>query len=116
MRGIKILTRKLKGVLTDPMLLGQVVKTSNNEPLKTVKVLKMQLNKSLKMYFNKSYEIKCTDGENLSKQGDIVLIKLIEPQVRPFENYKIQEVVFKVGDTIDPITKEKMNQTSLEAI
>lgn len=116
MRGIRVITSKLRNVLNDPLLLGQVIKTANNNQLKTVKVLKMQLNNSLKMYFNKSIEINCTDTTNVSKNGDVVLIKRIEPLVKPFESYEVKEVIFKAGLTVDPVTNEKINKTALEAI
>ena len=115
MRGIFILKKSLKNVFDMPIALGQVIETAQNDNSKMVKVMKMHLSKAVMMYFNKSIELKCLDENNISKNGDIVIIQRFLKPKKPFENYFVKSIFYKAGNTVDPFTKEKINSTTLKA-
>lgn len=55
-------------------------------------------------YFNNQYHYWATEPNMNCKDGDIVLIKpMAEPQSDRVKHY-VKEVVFKVGNVVDPIT------------
>lgn len=114
MRGIRILKRTLRNVLNDPLLIGQVIKVDANSEFKKVKIIKMALDSYLNMFFNKSIQMECYDPKNMGKRGDIVLLKRFDNiKKATLVRYEINEILHPVGSTVDPITGEKMNQTTL---
>lgn len=116
MRGINILTRRLKNVIYNQILIGQVIRAEENEKFKIVKVMQMELSKKFHMYFNKSREFKCRDTNLISKTGDLVMLKRISPKEKPFDDYEVGEIVFKGSETVDPFTKEIINNSTLNPI
>jgi ribosomal protein S17 len=116
MRGLMIVSRKVKNVLYNQIMIGQVIRSVDNEQSKIVKVMQMELSEKYHMYFNKSTELKCRDPKLISKNGDIVMLRRISPTIRPFEHYEVNEIVFKGGITVDPFTKERINQSTLNPV
>ena len=110
-RGIQLLTRKPRKVLPFQMAVGQV-QESKSDTIREVKVLQMEMNNYLKMYFNKSYLFDTNDESSSSKKGDIVLVKKIKNPVSQTMLYEIEKVLFKIDDIVDPVTGKRATETS----
>jgi hypothetical protein len=92
-----------------PIAVGQVTNEIDMSS-REVKVLKMEMNDYLKMYFNKSYLFNSVDMNSVkSKKGDIVLIRKLEQPESQDKMYKIEKILFKLDDLRDPITGKKVN-------
>ena len=109
--GIQLLTKKPRNKLDFDLLVGQVQETLDASS-RQVKVLRMELNDYLKMYFNKSYLFESIDQENGSKKGDIVLVKRLKNPPSQTKLYGIEKILFKIDDIVDPITGKKANENS----
>jgi hypothetical protein len=109
LRGIQYLRRTETNLIPFPIAVGQVtneIDVSSRE----VKVLKMEMNDYLKMYFNKSYLFNSVDTNDIkSKKGDIVLIRKLDQPESQDKMYKIEKILFKLDDLRDPITGKKVN-------
>ena len=113
MKGIHIMRRKEINSLPFQIAVGQVTQLMDKQT-REVKVLKMEMNDYLKMYFNKSFLIKSVDTGLESKKGDIVLIrKLAKPLVRDQE-FSVDKVLFRIDDITDPITGKKISHEEQE--
>lgn len=110
-RGIKILTQKAKEVLPYSLAVGQVTQI-HDESTREVKVLKMEINDYLKMYFNKSYQLLSVDEKNSSKVGDIVLVKKLDNPPTNTKLFEIEKILFKIDNIVDPITGRSNNYES----
>jgi small subunit ribosomal protein S17 len=107
-KGIFLATTKAESAAPFLLAVGQVI----NKPDQTsrqVKVIKMEMDDYLKMYFNKSYEIMSVDNKNESRVGDIVLIHKLKNPKSPLKAFEIEKVLFKIDDIIDPITGKKLS-------
>jgi hypothetical protein len=109
--GIQLLTRKPRKVLPFQMAVGQV-QESKSDTIREVKVLQMEMNNYLKMYFNKSYMFDTIDERSGSKKGDIVLVKKIKNPVSQTMLYEVEKVLFKIDDIVDPVTGKRATETS----
>ncbi len=108
MRGAIIFKKKLNNLVdVGCIAVGQVIKT-NEDHVKTVKVINMKFDEQYHMYFNKSVSAVCEDNQELSKNGDIVLIERLKNQNRThlFRKYYIKEVLHKIGEQIDPFATD----------
>lgn len=110
-KGIKILSQKAKEILPFQLAVGQVTSISD-ETTREVKVLKMEQNDYLSMYFNKSFQFLTVDEKKESKIGDIVLIKkLLNPPTNT-KLFGIEKILFQIDNIVDPITKRPNNYES----
>lgn len=64
-------------------------------------------NKFLFQYFREDKIYYVHDPEKKCKSGDIVLIKELPEKITKLISHSIEEIVFKLGDTVDPITGKK---------
>ncbi|ELT96882.1 hypothetical protein CAPTEDRAFT_40056, partial [Capitella teleta] len=69
-----------------------------------VRVMKMELDPYLNMYFNKAKDFWCQDPSKQSKMHDIVLIKPLEEPMTATVHHYIHEPVFPLGNIRDPVT------------
>lgn len=103
MKGIEILRRSNKNVIPYSLAVAQII-SSPDTNTREVKVIKMEQNEYLKMYFNKSFKFLTEDEANKTKVGDIVLIKkLANPQSQD-KLYGVEKVLFQVDNIVDPMT------------
>jgi hypothetical protein len=109
--GIQLLTRKPRNILQFDLVVGQV-QENLDATTRQVKVLRMELNDYLKMYFNKSYLFETIDMEHGSKKGDIVLVRRLKNPPSQTKLYGIEKILFKIDEIIDPITGKKANENS----
>ena len=109
LRGIQYVRRMETNLIPFPIAVGQVTNEIDMSS-REVKVLKMEMNDYLKMYFNKSYLFNSVDMNSVkSKKGDIVLIRKLEQPESQDKMYKIEKILFKLDDLRDPITGKKVN-------
>jgi ribosomal protein S17 len=103
LKGVEILRRKNIKVIPFTLAVAQVI-GSPDKNTREVKVIKMEQNEYLKMYFNKSFKFLTEDEGNKTKVGDIVLIKrLTKPQSQE-KLFGVEKVLFQVDNIIDPMT------------
>ncbi len=112
-RGIRVLTQKAQELLPYTLAVGQVISVPD-ATTREVKVLKMEMNDYLKMYFNKSFQLTSVDEKNQSQLGDIVLIKkLLEPPTKT-KLFGVDKVLFATRNIVDPITgRSNSHETNL---
>ena len=109
LRGIQVLTsKKVMNMLPFQLAVGQITKAIDGNT-REVKVLKMELNDYLKMYFNKSYEFQSVDYSGESKKGDIVLVQRMENPPTQTKLFEVQKILFKIDDIVDPVTGKKVS-------
>jgi len=109
LRGIQYVRRLETNLIPFPIAVGQVTNEIDVSS-RQVKVLKMEMNDYLKMYFNKSYLFNSVDTNSIkSKKGDIVLIRKLDQPESQDKMYKIEKILFKLDDLRDPITGKKVN-------
>ena len=108
LRGVEILRRKNRNILPYSLAVGQVT-NSPEENTREIKVLKMEQNEYLRMYFNKSFKFLSVDENASSTVGDIVLIKKLKNPPTQDKQFGIEKVLFKVDNIIDPITGRSNN-------
>jgi hypothetical protein len=106
MKGISVLRRKEVNKLPYEMAVGQITKLLDANT-REVKVLQMEMNDYLKMYFNKSYLVKTVDESAASQKGDIVLVRKLTKTTSLDKEYGVEKVLFKIGEIVDPITGKK---------
>lgn len=58
-------------------------------------------------YFNKTSHHWAADHDKRSDVGDIVIIKKLDEPQSAHVHYNLDKIVFKVGQTIDPITGKR---------
>lgn len=109
--GIKILTRKPRNQLPFQLVVGQIQENVDATTRK-VKVLQMELNDYLKMYFNKSYVFDIMDQNHDSNKGDIVLVKRLKNPPSQTKLFAIEKILFKVDNIVDPVTGKKASETT----
>ena len=102
-RGVQIIAQKTKDIIPYTVAVGQVV-DSPDKTTREIKVMKMEQNEYLKMYFNKSYKLLSVDEKLNSKVGDIVLIRKLNNPASQQRMFNIEKVLFKIDNIIDPIT------------
>lgn len=111
LRGVQLVTKQAQNALPFQLAVGQVHEVSGASTRK-VKVLKMEMNDYLKMYFNKSYLLNTIDDKNISKKGDIVLLKQLKNPESQTEMFAIENILFKIDDIVDPITGKRATENS----
>jgi len=110
-KGIDVLTKQSRKVLPFQVAVGQVTESVDSNT-RQVKVLKMEMNDYLKMYFNKSFMTLTLDENGESKKGDIVLIrKLVKPPTQT-KLFGIHKILFDVDNLVDPITGQRVSEES----
>jgi ribosomal protein S17 len=105
---VKYVADKSLNLFPYQMAIGQVT-ARKDATTRQVKVIDMELNEYLKMYFNKSYELDTYDANDATRKGDIVLINRSLKPVSTSKPYIIEKVLFKVDDIIDPVTGRKFS-------
>lgn len=85
---------------------GQVVRKVD-ESTREIKVLQMELDSYLKMYFNKSYVFQSVDASGSSSKGDIVLVKHLKNPPSQDKLYGVEKILFKIDDIVDPVTGKR---------
>lgn len=55
-------------------------------------------------YFNKQEEYYAHDPDKICKTGDVVLIRALPEKLTTLITHKVERVVFKLGDVIDPMS------------
>ncbi len=110
-RGVQILRRGKQDSLPYTVAVGQVV-NSPDKTTREVKVLKMEQNEYLKMYFNKSFKFMTVDPKEESCVGDIVLIKKLANPPTQEKLFGIEKILFQVNNIIDPMTGHSNNYES----
>ena len=111
LRGIRLFQGKPPNLLPFQVAVGEVVQAVDHDA-KEVKVIRMELDEYLKMYFNKPYTVMTLDTKNLTKKGDIVLIKKLEKPPTLLKRFEIAEVLYKIDDIVDPITGKSVDHES----
>ena len=102
-RGIRVLAQKTQELLPYTLAVGQVT-AAPDATTREVKVLKMEMNDYLKMYFNRSYQFTSVDEKSQSQLGDIVLIKkLLDPPTKT-KLFGVDKILFSTRNIVDPIT------------
>lgn len=79
-----------------------------------VKVIKMEMNDYLKMYFNKSYVFNSVDYNSTSKKGDIVLLRRLENPPSQTKLFGVERILFQIDNIVDPITGKSVNHDTEE--
>uniref|UniRef100_A0A0M3HUS4 28S ribosomal protein S17 mitochondrial n=1 Tax=Ascaris lumbricoides TaxID=6252 RepID=A0A0M3HUS4_ASCLU len=98
------------------LLMGKVVQLSyiglKRTPCAQVRCRRNELNVYLKKYFARPFDYWALDADSLTNLGDTVLIRRIERPERPtaIVMHKVERVVFKYGNVIDPVTKKRVVQ------
>ncbi len=111
LKGVQILRRAKQEALPYTVAVGQIV-NSPDKTTREVKVLKMQQNEYLKMYFNKSFKFMTVDDKDESRVGDIVLIKKLTNPPTQEKLFGIEKILFQVNNIVDPITGRSNNYES----
>lgn len=103
LKGIEILRRSNKNVIPYSLAVAQIIGSPDTNT-REVKVIKMEQNEYLKMYFNKSFKFLTEDEGNKTKVGDIVLIKKLASPQSQDKLYGVEKVLFQVDNIVDPMT------------
>lgn len=111
--GLSILRKRPQNQIPFALAVGHVIKAPDANT-REVKVIKMVLDDYLKMYFNKSYVFETVDEKNLSKKGDIVLVRKLEKQLSQKKFFSIEKILFQIDNITDPITGKKINHDQEE--
>lgn len=113
MKGIVVRTRQANTIPYE-LAVGQVTKVVD-AATRQVKVIQMELNDYLKMYFNKSHTFNSTDNEKSTKKGDIVLLRRLDTLTKTDASaFKIEKVLFKIDNLVDPITGKSVDHDHVE--
>jgi hypothetical protein len=107
-KSVQILGNKPRNLLPFPIAVGQITENID-ATTREVKVLKMEMNDYLKMYFNKSYVFQSVDLSGVSRKGDIVLVRKLEKPPSQKKQYGIEKILFKIDDLVDPVTGKKLS-------
>ena len=112
-KAIRVVPQKIAGLEKPPfsVAVAQIVEKVN-DTTRQVKIVRMELDWYLKMYFNKSYVMNALDERNATIKGDIVLIKQLDKPVNQTTQYNIEQVIYKLNDIVDPITGKSRHHDS----
>lgn len=117
----KLVPNQVKRFWDDETLfLGRVIRFSrlgvNQWPLRLVRVQRNQFNVYLLKYFSSSMDYWALDANEVSKLGDVVLIKKIPDESSPSVKvlHEINKIVFEHGNLRDPVTKKRIMQRELQ--
>lgn len=111
LKGVKIISRAKQDIIPYTVAVGQVTSLPEKET-REVKILKMEQNDYLKMYFNKSYKFLTVDTKEESQLGDIVLVKKLQNPPSQDKLYGVEKILFQVNNLVDPITGRSNNHES----
>ncbi|KAF5274630.1 hypothetical protein FQR65_LT04330 [Abscondita terminalis] len=89
------------------LLLGECVPCLKQNASK-FKIKRLELDQNLLMYFRKDDFVYALDPEKKCKTGDIVLIEKCPEPITRLITHKVKEVVYPLGDIIDPFTGKKV--------
>ncbi|RMZ96389.1 28S ribosomal mitochondrial [Brachionus plicatilis] len=106
--GLALLRKRPQNQIPFSLAVGQVIKSSD-ATTREVKVIKMELDDYLKMYFNKSFVFETVDKNSSSKKGDIVLVRKLDKPLTQKKFFSIEKVLFQIDNIIDPITGKKIS-------
>jgi len=88
------------------LLLGKVLFPGINPAIKAVpvSVISMKLEPRIHVYYNTEEKYWVSDPEMKCQVGDMVLIRQLDEPLSVDVKHKVQEVVFPVGNIIEPST------------
>lgn len=93
------------------LLIGKCLPSMKTNASK-ICVTKMDLDTNLLMYFKKSEKVYAYDPYKICKTGDIVLIEELPQKMSKLITHKVKEVVFPLGDIVDPISGKQVVASS----
>lgn len=105
--GLKILYRR-PNVPSFQLAVGQVFQVPD-ATTREIKVIKMELDSYLKMYFNKSQYFQAVDYNGQTKKGDIVLLRKLDKPLTQKKCFAIEKVLFQIDNIVDPITGKNIS-------
>ncbi|XP_072099357.1 small ribosomal subunit protein uS17m [Mobula birostris] len=86
-------------------IIGKVIGTKMQKTAK-VRVTRLVLNPYLLKFYNKRKTYFAHDPKEQCTVGDIVLLKALPERRTKHVKHELAEIVFKVGNIIDPITQK----------
>ena len=110
--GLQVLFKR-PNVIQFPLAVGQVTKAPD-ATTREIKVIKMEMDSYLKMYFNKSHEFQAVDFNSATKKGDIVLVRKLDKPLTQKINFSIEKILFQIDNIVDPITGKKISHDQEE--
>ncbi|XP_078278598.1 small ribosomal subunit protein uS17m [Rhinoraja longicauda] len=93
-------------------IIGKVIGTKMLKTAK-VRVTRLVLNPYLLKFYNKRKTYFAHDAEEQCTVGDIVLLKALPERRTKHVKHELAEIVFKVGNIIDPITKKRCSGSKM---
>ncbi|XP_038669970.1 28S ribosomal protein S17, mitochondrial [Scyliorhinus canicula] len=87
-------------------IIGKVIGTKMQKTAK-VRITRLVLNPYLLKFYNKRKTYFAHDPKEQCTVGDIVLLKALPERRTKHVKHELAEIVFKVGNVIDPITQER---------
>ncbi|XP_062887040.1 28S ribosomal protein S17, mitochondrial [Mobula hypostoma] len=87
-------------------IIGKVIGTKMQKTAK-VRVTRLVLNPYLLKFYNKRKTYFAHDPKEQCTVGDIVLLKALPERRTKHVKHELAEIVFKVGNIIDPITQKR---------
>ncbi|XP_028662660.1 28S ribosomal protein S17, mitochondrial [Erpetoichthys calabaricus] len=91
-------------------IIGKVIGTKMHKTAK-VRVTRLVLDQYLLKYYNKRKTYFAHDALEQCTVGDIVLLKALPERRSKHVKHELTEIVFKVGNVIDPLTGKKVAGT-----
>ncbi|XP_043077982.1 28S ribosomal protein S17, mitochondrial [Puntigrus tetrazona] len=91
-------------------IIGQVIGTKMKKTAK-VRVTRLVLDPYLLKYYNKRKTYFAHDALEQCTVGDIVLLKALPEKRARHVNHELAEIVYKVGQVVDPLTGKKVAGT-----
>ncbi|XP_073681257.1 small ribosomal subunit protein uS17m [Garra rufa] len=91
-------------------IIGQVIGTKMKKTAK-VRVTRLVLDSYLLKYYNKRKTYFAHDPLEQCTVGDVVLLKALLEKRSKHVNHELAEIVYKVGQVVDPVTGKKVAGT-----
>ncbi|XP_003747310.2 28S ribosomal protein S17, mitochondrial [Galendromus occidentalis] len=95
------------------LMLGKVITAAVNNSVK-VQVTQYVLNKHLMCHFKERTDYEVLDEKLRTKLGDWVLLEKLPEKHSLTIDYKVKDIVWMMGNIIDPITGKKCVKTDFE--
>ena len=103
-KGIRFVNETKKQLkLPYALSIGQVV-SCPDVSTREVKIISMEKDSYLNMFFNKSYKVSAHDEKKESIAGDLVLVRKPQGKVYAESKFVIDKIVFQTKHIVDPIT------------
>ncbi|KAL0279334.1 UNVERIFIED_CONTAM: hypothetical protein PYX00_000922 [Menopon gallinae] len=97
---------KVMKTVSDKLLLGRCVPSLIEKSVR-VDVPTLELNEHLLTYFTNYSTFYALDQHGKCKSGDMVLIRKLPGVIKNVVTHEVMEIVFPLGDVVDPVTGEK---------